>query len=60
MLDRIHRVKFKSLTLDEKLVISNTHILPEVYDKMGLQEVIHFSTDVLKFIIELLKNQILL
>ena len=52
MLDRVHRVKFKSLTLDEKLVISNTHILPEVYDKMGLQEVIHFSTDVLKFIID--------
>ena len=52
MLDRVHRVKFKSLTLDEKLVISNTHILPEVYDKMGLQEVVHFSTDVLKFIID--------
>ena len=52
MLDRVHRVKFKSLTLDEKLVISNTHILPEVYDKMGLQEVIYFSTDVLKFIID--------
>jgi ATP-dependent Lon protease len=52
MLDRVHRIKFKSLTLDEKLVISNTHILPEVYDKMGLQEVIHFSTDVLKFIID--------
>ena len=52
MLDRVHRVKFKSLTLDEKLVISNTHILPEVYDKMGLQEVIHFSSDVLKFIID--------
>ena len=52
MLDRVHRVKFKSLTLDEKLVISNTHILPEVYDKMGLQEVIYFSIDVLKFIID--------
>ena len=52
MLDRVHRIKFKSLTLDEKLVISNTHILPEVYDKMGLQEVIYFSSDVLKFIID--------
>ena len=52
MLDRVHRINFKSLTLDEKLVISNTHILPEVYDKMGLQEVIHFSSDVLKFIID--------
>jgi len=52
MLDRVHRVKFKSLTLDEKLVISNTHILPEVYDKMGLQDMIIFSNDVLKFIID--------
>ena len=52
MLDRVHRIKFKNLTLDEKLVISNTHILPEVYDKMGLQDVIHFSTDVLKFLID--------
>ena len=52
MLDRVHRVKFKSLTLDEKLVISNTHILPEVYDKMGLQGMITLSNDVLKFIID--------
>ena len=52
MLDRVHRVKFKSLTLDEKLVISKTHILPEVYDKMGLQDVIFFSDEVLKYIIE--------
>jgi ATP-dependent Lon protease len=52
MLDRIHRVKFKSLTLDEKMVISNTHILPEVYDKMGLQGMITLSNDVLKFIID--------
>jgi ATP-dependent Lon protease len=51
LLDRVHRVKFKSLTLDEKLVISNTYILPEVYNKMGLQEMIIFSNDVLKFII---------
>jgi ATP-dependent Lon protease len=52
LLDRVHRVKFKSLTLEEKLVISNTHILPEVYDKMGLQGMISFSNDVLKFIID--------
>ena len=52
MLDRVHRVKFKNLTLDEKLVISNTHILPEVYEKMGLQGMIEFSNDVLKFIID--------
>jgi ATP-dependent Lon protease len=52
LIDRVHRIKFKSLTLDEKLVISTTHILPEVYDKMGLEGVITFSNDVLKFIID--------
>jgi ATP-dependent Lon protease len=52
LLDRVHRVKFKSLTLEEKLVISNTHILPEVYEKMGLEGMISFSNDVLKFIID--------
>jgi len=52
LLDRVHRIKFKNLTLDEKLVISRTHILPEVYDKMGLNGVIEISEDVLKFVIE--------
>lgn len=52
LLDRVHRVKFKSLTLEEKLVILNTHILPDIYEKMGLQNMINFSNDVLKFIID--------
>lgn len=52
LLDRVHRIKFKNLTLDEKLVISRTHILPEVYDKMGLNGVIEISEEVLKFVIE--------
>ena len=52
MLDRIHRIKFNSLTLEDKLVISKTHILPEVYKKMGLEDMIQFNDEVLKFIIE--------
>jgi ATP-dependent Lon protease len=52
LLDRIHRIKFNSLTLDDKLIICKTHILPEVYKKMGLEDVISFSEDILKFIIE--------
>jgi ATP-dependent Lon protease len=52
LLDRVHRIKFKNLTLEEKLVICNTHILPEVYDKMGLKNMIKFSNDILKFIID--------
>ena len=52
LLDRIHRVKFNSLTLEDKLIISKTHILPEVYKKMGLEGVINFNDEVIKFIIE--------
>ena len=52
LLDRVHRIKFSSLTLEDKLVISKTHILPEVYKKMGLEDVILFKDEVLKFVIE--------
>ena len=52
LLDRVHRIKFTSLSLEDKLIICNTHILPEIYSKMGLQEMITFSDEVLKFIID--------
>ena len=52
LLDRIHRVKFSSLSLDDKLVIAKTHMLPEVYKKMGLEGMINMGDDVLEFIID--------
>jgi ATP-dependent Lon protease len=52
LMDRVHRIKFNNLSLEDKLVICNTHILPDVYKKMGLEDIIYFSDDVLKFIIE--------
>jgi ATP-dependent Lon protease len=52
LLDRVHRIKFNSLTLEDKLIISKTHILPEVFAKMGLEDTIEFDDDVLKFMIE--------
>ena len=52
LLDRIHRIKFNNLSLEDKLTISNTHILPEIYKKTGLEETIYFNDDVLKFIID--------
>jgi len=52
LLDRVHRIKFNSLSLEDKLIICNTHILPEVYKKMGLEEMIIFTDEVLKFIID--------
>jgi len=52
LLDRIHRIKFSSLSLEDKLVIARTHMLPEVYKKMGLQDIIIMGDEVLKFIID--------
>jgi ATP-dependent Lon protease len=52
LLDRVHRIKFENLSLEDKLVICNTHILPEVYKKMGLEDIIEFNDEVLKFIID--------
>jgi ATP-dependent Lon protease len=53
LLDRIHRVKFKHITLDEKLVICKDYLLPELYKKMGLQNgIVELSEDNVKFIIE--------
>ena len=52
LLDRIHRIKFSNLTLDEKITICNKYLLPEIYLKMGLCDVINFENSVLKFIID--------
>jgi ATP-dependent Lon protease len=52
LLDRVHRIKFKNLSLEEKLEICNIYILPDVYEKMGLQNTINIDKDVLKVIIE--------
>ena len=53
LLDRIHRVKFKHMSIDEKLTICSDYLLPEMYKKMGSNaNVIHFSEENLKYIIE--------
>jgi ATP-dependent Lon protease len=52
MLDRIHRIKFNNLTLEEKVVIANKYLLPEIYTKMGLRDVIVIPEKVLEFIID--------
>ena len=52
LLDRIHRVKFDNLTLEDKLEICKHYILPEIFQKMGIENVIEFSDEILTFIIE--------
>lgn len=52
LLDRIHRIKFGNLSIEDKLVICKSHILPEIFTKMGLDNIILFSDELLVFIIE--------
>jgi ATP-dependent Lon protease len=57
LLDRIHRIKFNGLTLHEKIEISNKFILPEIYEKMGLENSIVINDDMLRFIISNYTNE---
>jgi endopeptidase La len=52
LLDRIHRVKFEHLTLEDKLVITRKYILPEIFTKMGLEDIIYFSDEIIEHVIE--------
>ena len=53
LLDRIHRIKFSHLTLIDKKVIVRKHILPELYEKVGItNNVLQIHDDVITFIIE--------
>ena len=51
LLDRIHRIKFSHLTNEDKIVITNKYIIPEITKKMGLENVFNFTDDIIEFII---------
>jgi len=52
LLDRVHRIKFDSLSLEDKIVICKKHLLLEIYKSIGLEDMIEISDETLKFIIE--------
>tara|TARA_Y100000768_G_scaffold206226_1_gene155422 strand:+ start:13671 stop:16967 length:3297 start_codon:yes stop_codon:yes gene_type:complete len=52
LLDRIHRIKFKHLSLEDKLVIVKDFLFPEIYKKMGLEGMIEISEDTVKYVID--------
>jgi len=52
LLDRVHRIKFDSLSIEDKIEISNKHLLPEIYKNIGLEDMIQISDETIKFIIE--------
>ena len=52
VLDRVHRIKFDSLTLDDKLIIVKKHLLPEIYTNIGLEGMVHFPDETIQLIIK--------
>ena len=52
LLDRIHRVKFKHLTLGDKIEISKSYLLPEIFKKFSIQNTIVFNDEIIKHIID--------
>jgi ATP-dependent Lon protease len=51
LLDRVHRIKFDSLTVDDKIVIAKNHLLPEIYKNIGLDGILEIEDDTLKYIV---------
>jgi ATP-dependent Lon protease len=52
LLDRIHRIRFDNLSVEDKLVVCNDFILPDINAKMGFQDTINIDNNTLKHIIE--------
>jgi ATP-dependent Lon protease len=52
LLDRIHRVKFDNLSIDDKMVIVRKYILPEINKKMGFENIVELSDEMIEYIID--------
>ena len=48
LLDRIHRIKFENLTVDDKMVIVRKYILPDINEKMGFDETVLMSDEIIE------------
>jgi ATP-dependent Lon protease len=53
LLDRIHRVRFDNLSWSDKLVIVNKFMMPELNEKMGFENTVKLSDEVIRHIIDL-------
>jgi endopeptidase La len=52
LLDRIHRIKFDNLSLEDKIVIVKDYILPNYNTKMGFSNTIVLTDEMIEYIIE--------
>ena len=58
LLDRIHRIKFKSLKLKEKIVIVKSFIIPELFKKLDMNEnIVVIEDNVIENLIEYYTNE---
>jgi len=51
LLDRIHRIKFENLTIEEKIVIARDYIIPVITKNMGLTETVTISDEMIRKIV---------
>ena len=52
LLDRIHRIRFENLSLDEKKVIATKYIIPDLNRKMGFFDTVVLTDELIEYIIE--------
>jgi ATP-dependent Lon protease len=57
LLDRIHRIKFDHLTIEDKIDITRKHLLPEIFKNMGLEGCIELTDENIVFIVENYTNE---
>ena len=57
LLDRIHRIKFENLSVEDKIVIVKKYIIPELNIKMGFDKIIEINDDTIEYIIEEYTNE---
>ena len=57
LLDRIHRIKFEHLSIEDKLVITRKHLLPEILKKMGVEGCIEITDENIVYIVEKYTNE---
>jgi len=57
LLDRIHRIRFENLSLDEKKVIVKQYIVPELNKKMGFFDTVLLTDEIIDYIIETYTNE---
>ena len=57
LLDRIHRIKFENLSIEDKVVIVKKYIIPELNFKMGFDKIIEINDDTIQYIIEEYTNE---